>query len=227
MSRPGTLSWHRPHTRTIYVPLTESLRRILAGAIVHGLRLLTGGSAVWVHPRGPGPCLYFANHASHFDTAAILSLLPAEERWRTRPVAAADYWEHGWFRRTLSVHVLRSLVIARGEARGPAALAPLLEAVEGGASLLLYPEGGRHSSPDPMAFRSGLYELAVRRPGLACVPVYLSDLWRAFPKGARLPVPVAGRVLFGPPLALEPGETKEAFLDRARNALRVLKEWPR
>ena len=47
---------------------------------------------------------------------------------------------------------------------------------------------------------------------------------RILPKGEVLPVPLLGRVTFGPPLRLEPGENKRAFVERARQAVLALRE---
>jgi hypothetical protein len=47
---------------------------------------------------------------------------------------------------------------------------------------------------------------------------------RILPKGELLPVPMLSRVIFGRPMALEPGEPKPAFLERARAAIRELRE---
>ena len=54
------------------------------------------------------------------------------------------------------------------------------------------------------------------------MPVYLDNLHRSLPKGAVLPVPVVCTVRFGAPLALQAGESKEAFLERARDAVIAL-----
>jgi hypothetical protein len=51
------------------------------------------------------------------------------------------------------------------------------------------------------------------------VPVYLDNLHRSMPKSAVLPIPMSCTVRFGTPIALEQAETKEAFLERARNAV--------
>jgi hypothetical protein len=56
------------------------------------------------------------------------------------------------------------------------------------------------------------------------VPVYLENLNRILPKGHLLPVPMLSRISFGAPLRLEPMEQKDAFLERARQAIRGLRE---
>jgi len=44
------------------------------------------------------------------------------------------------------------------------------------------------------------------------------------PKGEVIPVPMISRVSFGPPLDRAEGETKEEFLERARQAVQRLGE---
>jgi len=51
------------------------------------------------------------------------------------------------------------------------------------------------------------------------VPVYLDNLYRSMPKGTFLPVPLTCSVRFGAPLVRVAGETKDAFLERARQAV--------
>jgi hypothetical protein len=57
------------------------------------------------------------------------------------------------------------------------------------------------------------------RPDVELVPVFLGNLHRILPKGEAIPVPLAGSIVFGPPIHLEPHEDKHAFLTRARQAL--------
>jgi 1-acyl-sn-glycerol-3-phosphate acyltransferase len=86
-------------------------------------------------------------------------------------------------------------------------------------SLILFPEGGRQTTPEPQPFKGGLYHLAKKRPDVELVPVWMENLNRILPKGEILPVPLLGSVTFGAPIRLEAGEAKPDFLTRAREAV--------
>jgi hypothetical protein len=73
-------------------------------------------------------------------------------------------------------------------------------------------------------FKSGLYYLGKKRPDLELVPVYIDNVNRILPRGEFLPVPILSCITIGPPMWLEPGENKVAFLRRARQAVRRLKD---
>ena len=99
----------------------------------------------------------------------------------------------------------------------------ILESMGERWSLIVFPEGTRGAGPEIAPFKSGLYHLSVGKPALELVPVYLDNVYRILPKGELLPVPMACCVTFGPPLALGADEPKEAFLERAREAVQRLK----
>ena len=52
------------------------------------------------------------------------------------------------------------------------------------------------------------------------------NLYRLMPKGSLLPVPLTTGVRFGNPIRLLPGETKPAFLERARQSVITLASTP-
>jgi 1-acyl-sn-glycerol-3-phosphate acyltransferase len=89
-------------------------------------------------------------------------------------------------------------------------------------SIIVFPEGTRGSGEDIAPFKSGIYHLCREKPGIELMPVYLDNMNRILPKGELLPVPMLSRVIFGRPITLEPGETKAAFLSRARAAVEEL-----
>src|SRR5262249_47483416 len=109
----------------------------------------------------------------------------------------------------------RSIVV-EGARRGVARLA---RALTRGDSLIVFPEGTRGTGTDIAPFKSGLYHVCQRCPGVELVPVRLENLHRIMPKGEAVPVPLVGSITFGRPLRLTATEGKDAFLARARAAL--------
>lgn len=189
-------------------------------------RLVSGARARWIGCRPePRQRIYFANHASHLDAILLWSVLPPALRQRTRPVGARDYWGRGPLRRHLANRVFHAVLIDRqavGHHQHP--LEPMLAALECGDSLILFPEGTRHSDPEVGEFRPGLYHVAEKRPDVELVPVYLRNLDRVMPRGSTLPVPLLCDITFGAPLVFAPGEPRAAFLSRARAAVVGLKD---
>ena len=198
---------------------------MIASFIAAGLRLFTGArargaAAAWA---GDGPRVFFANHTSNLDFVALWAVLPPELRRRTRPAAARDYWLGGPLRRWLAERVFRAVLIERKQVtRANNPLEQMLPVLEAGECLIIFPEGGRFEGAELAPFKSGLFHLAQRCPAARLVPVYIENLNRVLPKGEVLAVPVLCAVNFGEPLRLEEGETREAFLQRAREAVRAL-----
>lgn len=195
---------------------------MLAALLAGFARLVTGATASWlVEPQTARRRVYFANHSSHADFVTIWAALPPDLRIRTRPVAAVDYWRGGAVRRHVGEKVFRAVLIERDGGR-EAALELMTAALAAGDSLIIFPEGTRGDGLQVAPFRSGLYNLARADPEAELVPVRLQNLNRVLPKGASIPVPVIARLTFGAPLALAPAETREAFLERARDAVVAL-----
>lgn len=190
------------------------------------VRLLTGVRAYW---RGCAPDvrqrIYYANHSSHLDGPALWASLPPEIRVMTRPVAARDYWTAGRIRRHLAEKVLNAVLIER---KTPTArdnpIEDMLKAIGDRYSLILFPEGGRFSGPDPVEFKAGLFHLAKKRPDIELVPVLLDNMNRVLPKGELLPAPLIASATFGAPIRLEPGEPRDVFLKRARQMILDLRQ---
>lgn len=195
---------------------------MLRSACVVLTRLITGANAVWLGdlPESKKLRIYFANHGSHLDFATLWAALPREMRERTRPVAARDYWDKTRLTRAVSVDLFNALLIAReGITRRDNPIEQMATALRAGHSLILFPEGTRSHDGVIKEFKSGLYHLAAKVPEAELIPVYLQNLNRILPKGALLPVPLLSTIVFGPPLHLEEGETKQTFLLRTRTAL--------
>ena len=201
---------------------------MIAGLMAYAARAVSGASVRWTErPPDATQRVYFANHSSHLDFLVVWSALPPRVRAATRPVAAADYWSGGALRRWLAARVFRAVLIERragagGTPAGRDAVARLVDAVDGGASLIVFPEGTRGDGQAIAPFKSGLYHLCVARPEVELMPVHLDNLNRVLPKGEAVPVPLISRVTFGAPMRLGEAEDKRAFLERARAAVAEL-----
>lgn len=200
------------------------LASLTAFVITSAARLLTGARALWLGctPQ-PVQRLYYANHSSHGDFVLLWASLPDELRRRTRPVAGADYWQRDGVRRYLINKVFNGVLIDRERAtpeHNP--LQPMLDALDQGDSLILFPEGTRNLEDGLLPFKSGLYHLTRLRPEVELVPVWIANLNRVMPKGRALPLPLLCTLSFGTPLEHLEDENKQAFLERARNALLAL-----
>jgi 1-acyl-sn-glycerol-3-phosphate acyltransferase len=188
-------------------------------------RLLSGASVRWIDCQ-PDTCqrVYFANHTSHLDAVVLWSALPLNVRAVTRPVAAKDYWERGRIRRYMA-SLFNAILIDRREIKihqSPVDL--MLREIADKYSLIVFPEGSRSTGEEIGEFKSGLYYLCKKRPDLELIPVHIENLNRILPRGEFFPVPLLSCITFGAPMWLEAGEPKVAFLERAREAVRKLKE---
>lgn len=188
-------------------------------------RFLVGGEALWIDCEpSTRQRIYFANHGSHLDALLLWAALPPHLRRSTHPVAAADYWGKGPIRRYIALKVLNAVLVERkGMSRsqgGP--LGPVKAKLDEGHSIIIFPEGTRAFERLPGAFKPGIFHLAEDYSNVEFVPVYLDNLRRALPKGSLFPVPISCVARFGAPLQFQPGETREAFLGRTRDAVIAL-----
>ena len=201
------------------------IARLTGVLVIVFARLLTGVRGNWQGclPE-PRPRVYFANHASHGDFVLIWSVLPRAIRLETQPVAGADYWLKGRLRRFLAEQVFRAVLIdRRPEARTGDPIAAMAASLDQGRSLILFPEGTRNTTDAVLLpFRGGLARLAAERPQAELIPVWIDNLNRVMPKGKLVPIPLLCTVTFGAPVAPFEGESRPAFLVRARDALLAL-----
>lgn len=204
------------------------LRSAIASVAGHGLvmfvRLMTAPRAIWsgIEPI-PRKRVYYANHTSNADFPVIWTALPSFLRSHTRPVAASDYWLKNRLRAFFGRDVLNAVLInrdrdSRDETEDP--VARMIEALDEGSSLIIFPEGGRNLTENPtLPFKSGIYHLATARPEVDLVPTWIHNLNSVLPKGEVVPVPLICTVTFGEPLHILPGEERDVFLARAERAL--------
>ena len=119
---------------------------------------------------------------------------------------------------------LFGVVIERTRTEGkPDAVQQMIDSLDKGESLILFPEGTRNVSDEILLpFKRGICVVASAKPTVECVPVWIENLNRVMPKGEFVPIPLLCTLTFGAPLKIAPGEDKEAFLERTRSALLAL-----
>ena len=136
--------------------------------------------------------VYFANHNSHADFIMVQLALP--KRWckAARPVAGADYWLKGAFRRFVSKHVFNSLLIMRNGNDPQAITQQMSDVLATQSSLIIFPEGTRNTDDNTLLlpFKSGIYHLARSNPDVGFVPIWINNINRVLPKNQVVPVPI-------------------------------------
>ena len=205
--------------------LSRLLARLMGLFLLGLIRALTGAQARWQGcPPKAEQRIYFANHQSHADLILIWAALPSELRSITRPIAAKDYWTQTPFKQWITTAVFNAIYVDRAKTGDQDPLEPLIDALQNGDSVILFPEGTRGNQEEPQPFKSGLYNLAQKFPQVILVPAWINNVQRVMPKGEVVPVPILCSVTFGEPIALGEGEDRSGFLLRARHAVMSLRD---
>lgn len=174
------------------------------------------------HLPGADPFVLIANHTSHLDTVALLSLFPLGRlRW-IQPVAARDYFERTRLVSWLSHALFNILSVERRHVtRDTNPLAIMGSALASGQSLILFPEGTRGGAGEQGHFLPGIAHLAELAPQVPIVPACLVNMGRSLPKGEWLPVPFFCEVRLGPPL--HPSGSRAEILLQLEQAVQALR----
>ena len=157
-------------------------------------------------PRGQ-PYIIAANHTSHLDTPAIITVLEDESK-RLKVLAARDYWFNTRFKSWFFGELLKFLPFDR-TANFLQGIRISQEALLQNQCLLIYPEGTRSVTGELQPFKPGLGLLAYET-GVPIVPVYIDGTYQALPKGRNLPRKRRIQVAFGEPVTFAPSQIREA-----------------
>jgi 1-acyl-sn-glycerol-3-phosphate acyltransferase len=162
-----------------------------------------------------GPAILAANHNSHLDSLALMSLLPLRVLPKVRPVAAADYFLQGRLRSWVSRHLIGIVPLQRS-ANGQTLderLAGVYAVLDSEAILIVFPEGSRGEPERLSRFKSGIAHVAQRYPQVSVIPVFLHGFGKALPKGEAVLVPFFCDVVVGEPMpgGLDPAAFMQVF----------------
>jgi long-chain acyl-CoA synthetase len=180
------------------------------------------------------PVIFAANHQSHMDTPVILAALPPRFRYRVAPAMAKEFFKahffpndfsrRAYFSNSLNYYLaalfFNAFPIPQREAGARQTLRYIGEILEGGHSVLIYPEGRRSSTGDVQPFRAGIGMIASRL-NVPVVPVKIDGLDKVLHPTWKMARPGRVRVAFGAPLRLA-GDDYEALARQAEEAVREL-----
>ena len=148
------------------------------------------------------PYIIAANHSSHLDTLAVMTVL-GDEFKRLRVLAAKDYWFSTRFKSWFSGELLKFVPFDR-HANFLQGLRISQEVLKQDECLLIYPEGTRSVTGELQPFKPGLGLLAYES-GSPIIPAYIDGTYHALPKGKNLPRKSRIQVIFGKPIAPSSG----------------------
>lgn len=168
-----------------------------------------------------GPAIVVANHNSHMDVFALLSLFALRRQGSIHPVAAADYFLRNKGMAWFALNILNIIPITRkgGEADP---LAQCEQALRDGKILILFPEGTRGEPGILAPLKSGIWHLSQRMPEVPIIPVWLRGTEHVMAKGNRIPLPLFIDVNIGRPLVVQ--SDKRVFMDDLRQQLMLLQQ---
>ena len=168
-----------------------------------------------------GPAIVVANHNSHMDVFALLSLFSLSRQADVHPVAAADYFMRNKAMAWFALNILNIIPVMRqgGEANP---LARCEQALREGKTLILFPEGTRGEPGKLAPLKSGLWHLSKSMPDVPIVPVWLRGTEQVMAKGNRIPLPLFIDVNIGEALSFTP--EKAAFMEELKLKLLALSE---
>ncbi len=166
-----------------------------------------------------------ANHNSHLDTLSLLASLPGNIMWKVKPVAAEDYFGSTRLKAAFSNYFINTLLIRRkgekDEEHDP--IKTMLEALDAGYSLILFPEGTRGNAEQMDKIKPGIAKILSLRPHIKYVPVFMTGMGRSLPKGEVLVLPYKSSVNYGKPEVANSTKISD-ILEQIENDFNLMKE---
>ena len=169
--------------------------------------------------------IILANHNSHLDTLSLLASLPGDLLWKVKPVAAEDYFGKTRFQASISNFFINTLLIRRkGEKDSEHdPIRKMLEAIDAGYSLILFPEGTRGKPEQMGKIKSGIARILSLRPEVKYIPVFMTGMGRSLPKGKMILLPYKASIYYGMPALVKNTDTHE-ILEQITSDFERMKE---
>lgn len=138
-----------------------------------------------------GQFIIIANHNSHLDIMAIMSIFDSDMIKNTKPVGAKDYFYKnkviGW----ISKNIIDIIPLERMSKKNFHAnpMQNIHDALNDGYSVIIFPEGSRGNPEEMQGFKNGIGHLASKYPDIPIVPIFLENSGRSLPRNEALFVP--------------------------------------
>jgi 1-acyl-sn-glycerol-3-phosphate acyltransferase len=192
--------------------VSPKLARKSLGALA---RLYLRAVGVHLDVRGqtshPGPCVLVCNHCSTLDALVLCAV------WETPLTFLVAPWVSRLPTLKYLIQRLGHIPVHRGDPKAVAAQEELLvERLNRGESLAIFPEGGVEVTPGLRPFALGAFQLAAKA-GVPVIPVALQGTRAAQPYPNQIPFPVPLMGTVGPPLPAE-SEAWASVLDLSNRA---------
>lgn len=145
-----------------------------------------------------GPAIIIANHNSHLDTLALMSLYPLLFIHKIKPVAAADYFLKNKFLSWFTRSCIGIIPISRSISQKPEEFFRICDAeLDKNNILIIFPEGSRGNPEEIGKIKKGVYYLTQNKEYIKIIPVVMRGLGKSLPKGEALFVPFNCDVIIG------------------------------
>lgn len=205
---------------TLFIVYSIVMRTVLK--VFSGTKLINKQNLVY-----KGPCIIVGNHNSHLDTISVLAHLSFNQLYHTHPIAAGDYFGKSKFKAALTRFFVNAILIPRSRPKegetGPDPIQMMVEVLQKGESLLLFPEGSRGEPEKFQKFKRGVGLVLEQCPGVPYIPIYMKGLGKILPKGDPVPVPFDSYLRVGEPVFPE-GKNAEEIVAEVELKIRTLME---
>ena len=147
-----------------------------------------------------------ANHNSHLDAISLMTSIPRKIIHLIKPIAAKDYFGRTKMMEKFSNYFINTVLIDRKRDKENPKNDPInkmINTLDNGFSLILFPEGTRGLPEKEQPLKPGIGILLSQRPHIKYIPVYLSGMGKALPKGKSMLIPFNSSITFGVPTSIK------------------------
>lgn len=155
-----------------------------------------------------GPVILASNHVSFLDPPLIGAFLPRKIHFLARKTLF-DSPLLGWL-----IRQLQAVPVDR-DGGGGAGLKAILDRLDGGAGILLFPEGTRSPDGEVKTARAGI-GMTVIKSSAPVIPVRIFGAFEAWGRHQKFPRPHRIRIVFGRPLQFQNLRAEAETCDKAR-----------